>query len=115
MEAASAGLRVITHGLPDLRWLVPDTEDHVDMARPGALAERLRELRHDGTEPQMPAERAASARARFDWWNLRSRYVELYERAMAVPLLREAPLPRVAGATATAHPVAVPGRPGSAP
>jgi glycosyltransferase involved in cell wall biosynthesis len=94
VEAASTGLRVITHDSPHFRWLFPDPEDHADMSRPGALSERLVEVRRAGAGAS--PERAAAARSRFDWTNLKGQYVELYRRVAAMPVLRKDPLPREA-------------------
>jgi glycosyltransferase involved in cell wall biosynthesis len=90
VEAASTGLRVITHDSPHFRWLFPDPEDHVDMSRPGALAGRLAELRYRRSSPG----RAAAMRSRFDWEILKGQYAELYRRVAAMPVLRKDPLPR---------------------
>lgn len=78
VEAAAAGLPVLTHDAAHFRWLLPDPACRVDMTAPGALAERLATMIAD------PAARAAAtmadyACATYDWGNLRADYGALYD------------------------------------
>jgi glycosyltransferase involved in cell wall biosynthesis len=85
VEALCSGLPVLIHRAPHFEWLVPDEDCHVDMTRPGELAERLQRL-SDGR--QALAERAnlrsASVRSRFDWHTVLPRYFEMYKRVAAM-------------------------------
>jgi glycosyltransferase involved in cell wall biosynthesis len=85
VEALCSGLPVLIHRAPHFEWLVPDEDCHVDMTRPGELADRLQRL-SDGR--QALAERAnllsASVRSRFDWHTVLPRYFEMYKRVAAM-------------------------------
>ena len=77
VEAASRGLPVIVHDADHFRWLLPDPEGRIDMARPGALAAKLRTLM---AEPRRleALRRSQPAVDRFSWPALRPLYAALY-------------------------------------
>lgn len=82
VEAAAAGLPVVTHDAPHFRWLLPDPACRIDMTVPGALAALLRAMADD------PAERTrrvmqGHARATFAWAALRPAYADLYRSLLA--------------------------------
>ncbi|MET0362496.1 MAG: glycosyltransferase family 4 protein [Sphingobium sp.] len=81
VEAAAAGLPVITHDAPHFRWMLPNPDCHIDMEAPGLLAALLGRMADD------PAERASRvmqdhARATFGWAALRPAYADLYRSMM---------------------------------
>ncbi|BAV64974.1 glycosyltransferase family 4 protein [Sphingobium cloacae] len=81
VEAAAAGLPVITHDAPHFRWLLPNPACWIDMRRPGALTALLERLAAD------PDERARRvmrdhAQARYRWSALRPAYADLYRSLM---------------------------------
>lgn len=85
VEAASTGLPVLIHDAPHFRWLVPQPGAWVDMAAPGALAQRLRALMADPSG--LPALQAAEpVRARFSWHSLRPGYGALYHHVAGLPI-----------------------------
>jgi glycosyltransferase involved in cell wall biosynthesis len=78
VEAAAAGLPVLVHDAPHFRWLLPRPECWVDMARPGALAERLAALMAGPIRLAALSDPASTRR--FAWDALRPRYRDLYQR-----------------------------------
>ena len=79
VEAASAGLPVVVHDAPHFRWLLPNPQAWVDMASPGALADRLSFLMaHPESLPGLRCREQVTRR--FSWDNLRGEYKALYER-----------------------------------
>jgi glycosyltransferase involved in cell wall biosynthesis len=81
VEAAAAGLPVVTHDAPHFRWLLPNPACWIDMDAPGALAALLTRMADD------PSERTRRvmqdhARARYDWAALRPGYADLYRSMM---------------------------------
>jgi glycosyltransferase involved in cell wall biosynthesis len=86
VEAMAAGRPVLVHDSPHFAWLVPDARQRVDMAAPGAAAERLAAWRAD---PELREElgraNAAEVRRRFDWSVLMPRYRALFESLAGVP------------------------------
>ncbi len=84
VEALCCGLPVLVHDSVHFRWLVGENGQTVDMARPGALAQRLRDwLRlHPSARPRPDVSRV---RARFDWLALQPAYVDLYRQVGRAP------------------------------
>lgn len=81
VEAAAAGLPVITHDAPHFRWLLPNPDCWIDMTAPGVLAALLARMAAD------PAERSRRmmqdhACTTYDWAALRPAYAELYRSMM---------------------------------
>jgi glycosyltransferase involved in cell wall biosynthesis len=77
VEAAAAGLPVVTHDAPHFRWLLPNPDCWIDMTAPGALTALLERMAVD------PAERARRvmqdhARTAYGWAALRPAYADLY-------------------------------------
>lgn len=81
VEAMCAGLPVLVHDSPHFRWLVGDDGQTVDMAQPGALADRLRAWRRlaPADRPRPDLDRV---RARFDWRALAQDYAALYRHTI---------------------------------
>ncbi|MGE4321811.1 MAG: glycosyltransferase family 4 protein, partial [Sphingobium sp.] len=82
VEAAAAGLPVITHDAPHFRWLLPNPACWIDMTVPGALAAVLAEMAADAAERQRRIMRD-HARGTFDWAVLRPAYAALYRSLAA--------------------------------
>jgi glycosyltransferase involved in cell wall biosynthesis len=81
VEALSSGLLVLAHDSPHFEWLVGDRACLVDMASPGKLAARLRELQvAPAAAGAGAAARAARVRERFDWSSLVPAYVDMYRK-----------------------------------
>lgn len=85
VEAASAGLPVITHDTPHFRWLLPNPQAWLDMTSPGALASRLSFLMAH-PESLRAVQCGEAVRQRFSWNLLRQDYKALYERVSELPL-----------------------------
>ena len=83
VEAASAGLPVLSHDAPHFRWLLPNPQAWVDMTSPGALADRLSFLM---ARPELlrDVQCREHVRQRFSWNILRHEYTALYERVSAL-------------------------------
>lgn len=82
VEAMAAGLPVLVHDDDHFRWLVEPEEQRVDMARPGALAERINWFRERPEERRRLGEiNRQAVRERFDWAAILPRYRDMY-RAM---------------------------------
>lgn len=77
VEAAAAGLPVITHDAPHFRWLLPNPACQIDMTEQGALAALLERLAADPAERQRRVMQPF-ARATYDWAALRPAYADLY-------------------------------------
>ena len=85
VEALSSGLMVLAHDSPHFEWLVEDRACLVDMAAPGMLAVRLRELQaRPVSGGAAPAARRARVRERFDWSALRPAYADMYRKVAAL-------------------------------
>lgn len=84
VEALSTGMMVLTHDTPHFQWLVPFPECRLDMAKPGALAARLRELMHCGAYARSD-DRSTSVKSRFGWESLKNAYADMYERVAKAP------------------------------
>jgi glycosyltransferase involved in cell wall biosynthesis len=81
VEAAAAGLPVLTHDAPHFRWLLPNPDCWIDMEAPGALAALLTRMatdRHERARRVMQDH----ARACYDWAALRAGYADLYRSMM---------------------------------
>jgi glycosyltransferase involved in cell wall biosynthesis len=81
VEAAAAGLPVITHDAPHFRWLLPNPDCWIDMEAPGALAALLARMAADPGERERRLMRD-QARASYDWAALRPAYADLYRSMM---------------------------------
>lgn len=77
VEAAAAGLPVITHDAPHFRWLLPNPDCWIDMTQEGALAALLQRLAADPAERDRRLMRHF-ARGTYDWSALRPAYADLY-------------------------------------
>lgn len=82
IEAMCAGLPVVAHDSPHFRWLLDGNGHLVDMAMPGALADRLVHLLGHREELRKPGARE-SARRRFGWESLKETYMDVYRRVIA--------------------------------
>ncbi|MEO5693100.1 MAG: glycosyltransferase family 4 protein [Usitatibacter sp.] len=82
IEAMCAGLPVVAHDSPHFRWLLDGHGHLVDMAVPGALADRLVHLLGHREELRKPGDRD-SARRRFGWESLKETYLDVYRRVVA--------------------------------
>jgi glycosyltransferase involved in cell wall biosynthesis len=81
VEAMCSGLPVLMHDNEHFRWLAGHHSCHVDMEKPGALAERLRQLSADGEGTRRLGESLREqACQRFDWSNLKKDYIDMYSR-----------------------------------
>jgi glycosyltransferase involved in cell wall biosynthesis len=80
VEALSTGLLVLMHDSPHFQWLAGDVECFVNMAEPGRLAARLRELMARPELVRRSPERSAEIRRRFDWQSLKPTYLEMYRK-----------------------------------
>ena len=81
VEAMAAGLPVLVHDQPHLRWLVGDHRQLTDLTRAGAVAEALARLPDDAAE----VNRARGAE--LDWGALRPTYQEMYRKVLAAKVL----------------------------
>lgn len=77
VEAAGAGLPVVTHDAPHFRWLLPNPDCWIDMTAPGALAQLLEAMMHDPAERQRRV-MSDHVRANYAWSTLRRSYAALY-------------------------------------
>jgi glycosyltransferase involved in cell wall biosynthesis len=85
VEALSSGLPILVHHSAHFQWLVENCDFLIDMAQPGALANRLDQLRHHAHELQARSqERATTVRRRFDWTSLAPDYVRMYRKVAAL-------------------------------
>ena len=83
VEAMCAGLPGIAHESDHFRWLTGDSPCLIDMTIPGNLAKKILEIRENNeTFKQVAAHNRDRAVERFDWDNLKSRYLDMYERAL---------------------------------
>lgn len=81
VEAAAAGLPILTHDAPHFRWLLPNSACRIDMTAPGALAAALTRIATD------PAERSARlmqgyVHTTYAWPALRPAWAALYRSMM---------------------------------
>lgn len=80
VEAMMANLPLVAHRSAHFRWLVDSDFPLVDLSQPGALSERLRNLPAQRTA-LLPMLRDTRDKAiqRFDWANLKARYLRMYD------------------------------------
>jgi glycosyltransferase involved in cell wall biosynthesis len=85
VEAMCAGLPVLMHRNAHFRWLAGSHSCHVDMTQPRALAGRLAVLAADrqGLVSMGETLRTQAVR-RFDWSNLKQRYIGMYRSVLAL-------------------------------
>jgi glycosyltransferase involved in cell wall biosynthesis len=81
VEAMACGLPVVTHDSAHFRWLTDGLADFVDMSAPGNLASYLRQWQ-EATQTTVDPQALGNAARRFDWDNLTSGYLGMYERAL---------------------------------
>ena len=83
VEALSTGLPVLAHDSPHFAWLTAGRAGLLDMAAPGRLRQQLRQrlAEHPRPQPHDPVQ-AAAITARYDWAQLKSSYLALYQRLM---------------------------------
>lgn len=79
VEALCAGTPVLVHRSPHFEWLVGEPAFMADMARPGALAERLREMQREPGALRVRVDREAF-RARYAWPRLAPEFERVFTR-----------------------------------
>jgi glycosyltransferase involved in cell wall biosynthesis len=83
VEAAIAGLPVITHNHAHFQWLLPNPNCWIDAEAPGALAAKLTGLMTD--RAQLDAMRSSDMMVgRFSWRALKPQYAALFEHVAAM-------------------------------
>ncbi len=81
VEAMCAGLPVIAHDFPNFQWIVEEPRCLADLAQEGNLAKKIDEVVENFDTFRAIAERNHTRTAeRFDWGNLKQRYLDMYER-----------------------------------
>lgn len=84
VEALTTELPALAHDTRHFEWLLGDRSALVDMQQPGALAQRLEELRRCPEASKRAAVLASRAiRRRFDWTEVKAAYLEMYRRVAA--------------------------------
>jgi 1,2-diacylglycerol 3-alpha-glucosyltransferase len=86
MEAPMHGLPCVVQDHPVMRYVLGDQGTFVDMARPGSLAEAVRQRLQEPSTPDKMAERRNSVRRRFSWEVLAPAYRSMFQAAMRNPL-----------------------------
>ena len=82
VEALSTGLPVLAHDSPHFAWLTAGRAGLLDMAAPGLLREQLRQrMAAPALHPTDPTQ-AAAITARYDWPQLKTQYLGLYQRLL---------------------------------
>lgn len=83
VEALSAGIPVLTHDHPVMRFVNAEVGDYCDMTREGDLARLVSEVMARPVNPGDPARRRSSVRDRFGWPALRTGYLDMFKKAAA--------------------------------
>lgn len=78
LEALIHGLPVIAHDHPVMRYVLDDQGTLLDLTKPGALADALREELAKPAMPELAAHRRESVRSRFSWPVLAPQYREMF-------------------------------------
>lgn len=82
VEAIVLSVPVLVHDNDHFRWLVRDEDCLVDMSQPGALADKLEQIRKDPPSQDVIEDRRQKTADRFSWPSLKDDYVKMYERAL---------------------------------
>lgn len=82
VEAMCAKLPVFAHDSAHFKWMLGPGDGFADLSQPGALSEQLLRWDEGMRDEKTVNARQLTAIRRFDWDNLKNRYLEMYERAL---------------------------------
>jgi len=83
VEAMCAKLPVFAHDSPHFRWILGSDKGLSDLSVTGNLAEQIRAWIDNSTDERTINSRQLMAVRRFDWENLKKKYLEMYDRVLS--------------------------------